>query len=85
MLAASKSHMVLPRLILVGNVLLAAVAVYGGMGVLFAAAFVVRGVRRIDPGSLGAGISFRLLILPGAAALWPWLLTRWIRTPETTR
>jgi hypothetical protein len=52
---------------------------YALAGLLFAIAFVVRGVAAIDPIARGAGIGFRLLILPGAAALWPMLLVRWIR------
>jgi len=37
-----------------------------------------KGVDRIDPNARGAGLGFRLLILPGSAALWPLLLRRWI-------
>jgi hypothetical protein len=52
---------------------------YAAVGVLFAIAFVVKGVERVDPVAAGAGWGFRLLILPGAAALWPLLLRRWLR------
>ncbi len=48
-------------------------------GMLFGIAFVLRGAGRIDPGAREAGWGFRLLILPGAAALWPILLRRWLR------
>lgn len=54
-------------------------AVYGGVGVCFAVAFVVSGVARIDARAAGSGVGFRLLILPGAAALWPVLAVRWAR------
>jgi hypothetical protein len=47
--------------------------------VVFAAAFVIRGVQRVDPAAKGAPLGFRLLILPGCAALWPLLLGRWMR------
>lgn len=53
------------------------IVAYAGIGVAFALAFVLRGVRRVDPDARGAPIGFRLLILPGAAALWPLLLRRW--------
>jgi hypothetical protein len=51
---------------------------YAIIGVLFACAFVVRGVERLDPLAAGTGIGFRLLILPASAALWPLLLRRWL-------
>jgi hypothetical protein len=52
--------------------------VYAMAGLLFAIAFVSVGVRRVDPVATGAGLAFRLIILPGVAALWPLLLRRWI-------
>jgi hypothetical protein len=55
------------------------VGVYLAIGVLFAIAFVVRGCQRIDPAAEDGTIGFRILILPGAAALWPLLLSRWIK------
>lgn len=56
-----------------------ALALYAAMGVLFAIAFVSRGVSRMDGQAAGAGLGFRLIILPGVTALWPVLLHRWIR------
>ena len=49
------------------------------VGVLFAVPFLLSGVRRIDPAASGGTTGFRLLILPGVVALWPLLLTRWMR------
>jgi hypothetical protein len=46
---------------------------------IFAILFVCFGAGRIDASAKGAPIFFRLLILPGAAALWPVLLRRWLR------
>lgn len=54
--------------------------VYGSAGLLFAVAFVTRGLSRVDPQTRGASWFFRLLLLPGAAAFWPWLLLRWRRS-----
>ena len=59
--------------------LLAMAEAYAGIGLLFAVAFLTAGISRVDPLSKGSGIGFRLIILPGVAALWPVLLTRWIR------
>ncbi len=59
--------------------LLATVGSYAAFGLLFAGAFLTVGIGRVDPISKASGIGFRLIILPGVAALWPVLLTRWIR------
>jgi hypothetical protein len=61
------------------RLLLALAGAYAALGVAFAAAFVVLGVGRVDRTARGSPWAFRLLILPGAAALWPWLLAGWIR------
>ena len=58
------------------QVLIAAVAVYLAAGLLFAAQFVLRGAKRIDPDARGASWGFRLAIFPGVVALWPFLLRR---------
>ncbi len=52
---------------------------YAAIGLVFAAVFVFAGVGRIDSAAKGAPLGFRLLILPGSAALWPFLLMRWVR------
>lgn len=59
--------------------LLAAVGSYAAIGLLFAGVFLTVGISKVDPVSKGSGIGFRLIILPGVAALWPVLLTRWFR------
>jgi hypothetical protein len=56
-----------------------ALLAYAALGVLFAIPFAWRGVQRIDPAAAGATLGFRLAILPGAAALWPYLAWRWLR------
>lgn len=52
---------------------------YMAVGVLFAVAFAWRGAGVVDPAAKRAGLGFRLLILPGSAALWPWVLAKWGR------
>jgi hypothetical protein len=56
-----------------------ALALYAAAGFAFAAVFVVWGVVRVDRSTRDVPWTFRLLILPGSAALWPLLLLRWIR------
>ena len=44
--------------------------------------FIAWGVARVDEAARGASLGFRLLILPGTVALWPWMVTRWMRAPR---
>lgn len=55
------------------------IAAYCGVGLAFAAVFALRDAGVMDPAAKSAGWGFRLLIVPGAAALWPLLLRRWLR------
>ena len=57
--------------------LLNALALYAATGVVTALAFVAIGVTRAQPASISLGA--RILILPGAAALWPYVLFRWLK------
>ena len=52
-------------------------ALYAAVGVIVALAFVTVGVTRVQP--LPATLGARILIFPGAAALWPYVLIRWRR------
>lgn len=54
-------------------------ACYLAIGVIFAIAFAFMGAGRVDPAAHRAPIGFRVLIVPGAAALWPWLMMKWFR------
>jgi hypothetical protein len=57
--------------------LLDVLALYAALGIIAAIAFAAVGVTRVQaaPVSLGA----RILIVPGAAALWPYVLLRWLK------
>jgi len=56
--------------------LLAVLAVYLAVGVLFAAGIAIKGLGRIDASARGMPWSARLLILPGLVALWPLMLVK---------
>jgi hypothetical protein len=60
------------------ELLVAIASGYVLFGLLFAAAFVTRGVNRIDPLAPAAPWTFRALIVPGTAVFWPLLLVRWV-------
>lgn len=54
------------------------VALYAAAGAVFAVAFLLLGITRIDNGAKGASLGFRLLLVPGLIALWPLMLIRWL-------
>jgi hypothetical protein len=60
--------------------LLNALALYAVIGIATALAFVTFGVTRVQPAPVSLGA--RILILPGAAALWPYVLLRWLKAPR---
>ncbi|MBS1826965.1 MAG: hypothetical protein JST93_16725 [Acidobacteria bacterium] len=61
------------------EMLVVALAVYAMAGVVFAVAFLWRGVERVDAGAHEAGLGVRLLLAPGCVALWPVLAAKWGR------
>jgi hypothetical protein len=52
---------------------------YLACGLLFGSAFISVGAGTVDPAARGTSVLFRLLILPGTLALWPFLASRWIK------
>ena len=48
-------------------------------GTIFAVWFAARGAGRLDPVATHGSWGFRLLVIPGAALLWPYLLYRVLR------
>lgn len=55
-----------------------AMYVYALIGGIFSLLFVIRGVQKVDSQARGSGLGFRLLIVPGVAALWPLFARRWV-------
>lgn len=58
-------------------------ASYAVLGTVLGVFFVTIGVGKVDQAAIGAPWSFRLLILPGAAALWPLMLLKWIHAARS--
>jgi hypothetical protein len=61
------------------EMLVSALCAYLATGLAFGLVFAFAGVNKIDSQAQGTGLGFRLIIIPGAAALWPALLYRWVR------
>lgn len=62
-----------------------ALGVYVAVGLAVAALFVLKVAARMDPAARRGSWGFRLLILPGCAALWPVLLRKWLRLRREDR
>jgi hypothetical protein len=56
--------------------LILAAQVYGAIGAVIAAVFLVVGIDRIDPAARGT-YTFRPLLVPGLVVLWPMVIVRW--------
>ena len=64
----------------VGALMLFGLALYVATGLVTAVAFVIFGVTRVLPQPLPVTVGARILLVPGAAALWPYVLARWLRS-----
>ena len=66
-----------------GNVLsmivLYGLAIYAVVGIIVASAFVVAGVSKVLPEPAALTFGARLLLLPGAFLLWPYVVLRWLK------
>jgi hypothetical protein len=64
---------------LIAGAIARAALAYAGAGLVFGIWFAWRGAGRLDPVARQGSLGFRLLILPGATLLWPWLTLRLLR------
>ncbi|MBV8826347.1 MAG: hypothetical protein JO084_08060 [Bradyrhizobiaceae bacterium] len=60
-------------------IILNVLALYGLVGAGTAFAFVIFGISRVLPAGTPVSIGARILLWPGAALLWPYVLLRWVK------
>jgi hypothetical protein len=60
------------------QILSASIVLYVTVGLVVGLAFVIYGVGRLQSGTVTVGA--RILLLPGATALWPLVLRRWLKS-----
>lgn len=58
-------------------IFLAAIGIYALVGVVTGLTFVTIGVTKVLPHPVPVTIGARILLLPAAVALWPYVLFRW--------
>ena len=61
-------------------IVLLALALYAAAVIAIAAAFLVFGVTRVPPEPAPVTLGARIVLFPGAVALWPYVLIRWLRS-----
>ncbi len=61
----------------IANLFVLLLGIYVGIGLLFSIPFAFAGAKKIDSTATEGTIGFKLLIIPGAIALWPLLANRW--------
>ena len=62
------------------TLVLGGIIAYALAGVVTALLFVAFGVVRVLPQPATVSISARILLIPGAAALWPYVIVRWVQS-----
>jgi hypothetical protein len=60
-------------------VLIDLLALYAVAGAVTALAFVTFGIARVLPTGTPVTFGARVLLMPGAALLWPYVLLRWVK------
>ena len=60
-------------------VLIDFLALYAVIGAVTALAFVTFGIARVLPAGTPVTPGARVLLMPGAALLWPYVLLRWLK------
>lgn len=65
--------------LIIANLFVNILGFYFIIGLVFSFLFAFNGVKKIDPNAREATIGFKLLVIPGAIALWPLLTLRWLK------
>jgi len=63
--------------ILIAQIILLLALLYLVVGALFTPFFIAHGLHKIDEGTQGASLGFKIIIIPGCIMLWPVLLVKW--------
>jgi len=73
-------HSVIYTAMALSTLMFSLLIAYAAVGLLTALAFVTFGVVRVLPQPAPVTIPARILLIPAAAALWPYVLIRWLKS-----
>ena len=60
--------------------ILSFIGVYLVLGIIFAFAFLWKGITKVDEGAKGSGLFFKTLIFPGLIIFWIFFLRKWLKS-----
>ena len=63
---------------LAAEILVGITVIYLAIGLIFGLIFAAVGWNRVTASDATGTLAFRVVLIPGSALLWPWLLARWI-------
>jgi hypothetical protein len=61
-------------------IVLLALALYAATGIAIATTFLVFGITRVLDKPVPVTLGARIMLFPGTAALWPYVLIRWLKS-----
>ena len=61
------------------KVILIIMLVYLVLGIFFIIPFLIKGMSKVDEGTHGSTIGFKIIIIPGVIVFWPVLLSKWMK------
>ncbi len=56
------------------------VGIYFLIGALFSVFFLWKGLKKVDPGTDGSGLFFKLLLFPGMTVFWVVFFKKWLNS-----
>ncbi|HEX5655031.1 MAG TPA: hypothetical protein VFX58_18270 [Chitinophagaceae bacterium] len=61
------------------EIILIIVLLYLALGAVFFIPFLLKGIQKVDEGTRGSTIGFKIMIIPGVIVFWPVLLRKWLK------
>ena len=66
------------------NILILIGFIYLMIGLVFSIPFAFKWVNKVDKAAVEGTLGFRLLIIPGTIAFWPWMMRKWNKARKRT-
>ncbi len=63
---------------MLAQTIVAALAIYFGVGAVVAIFFLGFGVSKLDDSAKGASVLFRPMVFLGCVTIWPFIILRWL-------
>jgi hypothetical protein len=67
------------------EIILIIVVLYLGLGAVFVIPFLIKGIQKVDEGTKGSTIGFKIMIIPGSIVFWPVLMKKWLKAQRVLK